>query len=138
MNNKSRHEEILISNKFIFKIFRIDDKLSVADKRNLFETISKDTQIGGTLPRSKSFKNEESPLITKKYANGNQRSQTDSIIKTEENETYDDDISKLSFKEKMTLFNKNKTIGLAPTSSLKNNRNRLTQVLHFLIESLFL
>lgn len=68
-------------------------------------------------------------MITKKYANGNQRAQTENIVKTEENETFDDDISKLSFKEKMILFNKNKTMGLTPTSSLKNNRNRLTQVL---------
>ncbi len=99
--------------------------MSVADKRNLFEIISKDTQIGGTLPRSKSFKDEDSTTITKKYANGNQRSRTENL---HENETFDDDTSKLSFKEKMILFNKNKPTGLTPTSSLKNNRNRLTQV----------
>jgi hypothetical protein len=110
---------------YLYINFRIDEKLSVAEKRSLFETISKDTPIGGTLPRSKSFKNEDSTSITKKYANGNQRSQTENL---HENETFDDDISKLSFKEKMTLFNKTKTIGLTPTSSLKNNRNRLTQV----------
>lgn len=103
----------------------------MADKRNLFETISKDPQIGGTLPRSKSFKIEETipTTITKKYASGNQRSQTENIVKTtDDNETFDDDISKLSFKEKMTLFNKKKPAGLTPTSSLKNNRNRQTQV----------
>lgn len=115
----------------LLRNFRVDEKLSVADKRNLFETINKDTQIGGTLPRSKSFKTEESaPTTTKKYANGNQRSQTENIVKTtDENETFDDDISKLSFKEKMTLFNKKKPAGLTPTSSLKNNRNRQTQVI---------
>jgi hypothetical protein len=107
----------------------LDEKRSVADKRNLFEIITKDTQIGGTLPRSKSFKNEDSPSFTKKYANGNQRSHTENILlQTQENEPFDDDISKLSFKEKMTLFNKKKATGLTPTSSLKNNRNRLTQV----------
>ena len=110
--------------------FRFDEKLSVADKRSLFETISKDGQIGGTLPRSKSFKTEDSIPITKKYASGNQRSKTENIVKTtDEPEPFDDDISKLSFKEKMTLFNKNKPAGLAPTSSLKNHRNRQTQVL---------
>jgi hypothetical protein len=132
--------ELFIRNSFVW-IFRADEKRSVADKRNLFETISKDAPIGGTLPRSKSFKNEDSPSTTKKYANGNQRSQTENIVKSDEKESYDDDTSKLSFKEKMTLFNKNKSIGLAPTSSFKNNRNRLTQVIarrHFLIENSFL
>ncbi|CAF2819700.1 unnamed protein product [Rotaria sp. Silwood2] len=119
----------------------MDENMSVADKKNLFETISKDTQFGGTLPRSKPFKHEESSLvspITKKYANEKQRSQTENIFlihqntesssdKKTENDTFDDDISKLSFKEKMTLFDKNKSAGLAPTSSSKNNRIRLTQ-----------
>lgn len=110
--------------------FRLDEKLSVADKKSLFEAISKDGQIGGTLPRSKSFKTEDSIPITKKYASGNQRSKTENIVKTtDEPEAFDDDISKLSFKEKMTLFNKNKPTGLVPTSSLKNHRNRQTQVL---------
>lgn len=108
--------------------FRVDPTLTVADKKSLFETITKDTQVGGTVPRSKSFKTEDPTPVTKKYAGGNQRSKTENIIKTEENEAFDDDTSKLSFKEKMTLFNKSKIMGLAPTSSLKNNRNRLTQV----------
>lgn len=110
--------------------FRFDEKLSVADKRSLFETISKDGLTGGTLPRSKSFKTEDSIPITKKYASGNQRSQTENIVKsTDDTETFDDDTSKLSFKEKMILFNKNKPKALAPTSSLKNHRNRQTQVI---------
>lgn len=33
--------------------------MSVADKRNLFETISKDVQFGGTLPRAKPLKHDE-------------------------------------------------------------------------------
>jgi len=37
----------------------MDEKKSVADKRSLFETITKDAPFGGTLPRTKSFKNEE-------------------------------------------------------------------------------
>jgi len=122
-----------MSNKFDLKSicihFRRDRRMSVADKKSLFETISKDTQFGGTLPRSKSFKHEDSPSITKKYTNGNnQHLQTENILPNNENETFDDDISKLSFKEKMILFNKKKPTGLTPTSSLKNNRNRLTQV----------
>ena len=43
-------------------------------------------------------------------------------------EIFDDATSKLSFKEKMTLFNKKKTLGSSPSSNLKTNRNRLTQV----------
>jgi len=45
-------------------------------------------------------------------------------------EVFHDDTSKLTFKEKMILFNKKKNIGLTPTSSLKNNRSRLTQVFY--------
>ncbi|CAF1347565.1 unnamed protein product [Rotaria magnacalcarata] len=120
----------------------IDENMSVADKRNLFETISKDTQFGGTLPRAKTLKYDDSSFVlpvTKKYADQNQRSQTDNILlmhhsnesssdkKTDNEAAFDDEISKLSFKEKMTLFNKKKPAGLTPTSSLKKNRNRLTQ-----------
>ncbi|CAM4895290.1 unnamed protein product [Rotaria socialis] len=120
----------------------IDENMSVADKRNLFETILKDTQFGGTLPRAKPLKYDDSSFelpVTKKYANQNQRSQTDNILlmhhnnesssdkKTDNEAAFDDEISKLSFKEKMTLFNKKKPAGLTPTSSLKKNRNRLTQ-----------
>jgi hypothetical protein len=79
--------------------------------------------------------------IAKKYTNGNQHSHADDIHLTHQNkenspekkpedETFDDDISKLSFKEKMILFNKKKNMGLTPTSSLKNNRSRLTQVFY--------
>ena len=79
--------------------------------------------------------------ITKKYASEHQRSQTENICllhrndemlseKKNENDTFDDEISKLSFKEKMSLFNKNETIKLVPTSSLKCHRNRLTQVFY--------
>jgi hypothetical protein len=81
-----------------------------------------------------SFSFLSSSPITKKYTNGNQNSQIEDQTteipseKKPENESFDDDISKLSFKEKMTLFNKKKSIGLTPTSSLKTNRNRLTQV----------
>ncbi|CAF0986323.1 unnamed protein product [Rotaria sp. Silwood1] len=134
LSNDEQVEQETISNE-------IDENMTVSDKRNLFETISKDTQFGGTLPRSKPFKYEDSSLaspITKKYANEKQRAYTENILlmhqnnesssdKKTENETFDDDISKLSFKEKMTLFDKKKPMGLAPTSSLKNNRIRLTQ-----------
>lgn len=79
--------------------------------------------------------------ITKKYAHENQRSQTDNILLMRQNDesssetktdnnTFDDDISKLSFKEKMTLFNKKKPSGLTPRSSLNSDRNRLTQVFY--------
>ena len=36
-----------------------DDKLTVAAKRNLFETFSKDTPVSSGLTRSKSFKQEK-------------------------------------------------------------------------------
>lgn len=39
--------------------FSIDEKLSFADRRSLFESISKETQFGGTLPRSKASKYDE-------------------------------------------------------------------------------
>ncbi|CAF0992532.1 unnamed protein product [Rotaria sordida] len=119
----------------------IDENTSVANRRSLFETISKDTQFSGTLPRSKPSQPEDVSIIsstTKKYANEKHRSQTENILllqqndeslsdKKTENEPFDDDISKLSFKEKMILFNKKKSNELIPTSSLKNNRIRLTQ-----------
>ena len=91
---------------------RPEENSKIIDKRNLLETIIKDTPI------------------TKKYAHGDQRSKTESILQTDDKEAYDDEVSKLTFREKMTLFNKNKSIGLTPTSSLKN-RNRLTQVRAF-------
>lgn len=74
--------------------------------------------------------------MTKKYGSENQRSKTENILcaiptsidnKNEEN-SFDDDTSKLSFKEKMTLFNKKNSKGLTSSHSLKHNRNRLTQV----------
>lgn len=77
--------------------------------------------------------------MTKRYAGGNQRSKTENLLpsqpspenspeKTTEDNVYDDDTSKMTFKEKMILFNKKNAHGLAPSSSLKHNRNRLTQV----------
>jgi len=47
-------------------------------------------------------------------------------------EVFHDDTSKLTFKEKMILFNKKKNNGLntSSSSSLKANRNRLTQVFY--------
>ena len=50
-------------------------------------------------------------------------------------EIFDDDTSKLTFKEKMILFNKKKNNGLntsssSSSSSLKTSRNRLTQVFY--------
>lgn len=41
---------------------------------------------------------------------------------------FDDDTSKLTFKEKMTLFSKTKSHGPTPSYALKASRNRLTQV----------
>ena len=43
-------------------------------------------------------------------------------------EVFDDDTSKLSFKEKMVLFNKKKNNNSTTSSSSKTNRSRLTQV----------
>ncbi|CAF1131336.1 unnamed protein product [Adineta steineri] len=114
-----------------------DEKSSVADKKNLFETIIKDTPIGGTLPRTRSIKNDDSSLKIKKSTNENQSSEKENILvtpqqtnedlqeKKPEDATYDDDISKLSFKEKMILFNKKKNLGGLPSS--KPTRSRLTQ-----------
>ena len=48
--------------------------------------------------------------------------------KQPEDETFDDDISKLSFKEKMTLFKKKNIIGTPTLAVAKPNRSRLTQV----------
>ena len=81
-----------------------------------------------------------SPMITKKYATNHQRSMTENISYNEENDTsmeqtsekdvFDDDTSKLSFKEKMVLFNKNKQAEKSISNELtaKVNRSRLTQV----------
>lgn len=61
-------------------------------------------------------------------------SKEENQVPTDENcleknvEVFDDATSKLSFKEKMTLFNKKKHLGSGPPSTLKTNRNRLTQV----------
>ena len=145
-----------------------DDKLTVAAKRNLFETFSKDTPTSSTLTRSKSFKQEryrretsavrcwerrspcssivtssgsKSPmLMTKKYATGKQRAQTELLLANEDNETsaeqtsekdiFDDDTSKLSFKEKMVLFNQKKSAEASSSASEKASRNRLTQVFY--------
>ena len=45
-------------------------------------------------------------------------------------EIFDDDTSKLTFKEKMILFNKKKNHGLNTSSTLKSSRSRLTQVFY--------
>jgi hypothetical protein len=45
-------------------------------------------------------------------------------------EVFNDDTSKLTFKEKMILFNKKKNLGSTSASSLKTSRNRLTQVFY--------
>ncbi|CAF4454623.1 unnamed protein product, partial [Adineta steineri] len=78
-----------------------------------------------------------SSLKIKKSINENQSSEKENIIvtpqqinedlqeKKPEDATYDDDISKLSFKEKMILFNKKKNLGGLPSS--KPARSRLTQ-----------
>lgn len=59
-------------------------------------------------------------------------SKQDIHIETDEKpEIFDDATSKLSFKEKMTMFNKKKPFGSGPSSNLKANRNRLTQVYSF-------
>lgn len=70
-----------------------------------------------------------SPMVSRK-------SRTENVISNDENETsidqisgkdvFDDDTSKLSFKEKMTLFNQKKS--MTSSASAKANRNRLTQV----------
>jgi len=73
-----------------------------------------------------------SPPLTKKYNNKKQQSklEIDEILVENKTPVYDDDTSKLTFQEKMVLFNKNKNLGLTSTSSLKANRNRLTQVFY--------
>ncbi|CAF4370739.1 unnamed protein product [Rotaria socialis] len=125
---------------------KLKEKMNVAAARNLFETFSKDVQSGHRLTRSKSFKQEnssflyneiKSPPLTKPYSSERHRSKTENIvlIPTEIDEisvehsgdSFGDDTSKLTFKEKMILFNKSKNSGLALSSSLKANRNRLTQ-----------
>ena len=80
-------------------------------------------------------------MITRKSVGIYQRSKTENLLSNDENETsfdqtsekdiFDDDTSKLSFKEKMILFNKNK-------STTTTNRNRLTQVLKWFIHEWFL
>ncbi|CAF0899341.1 unnamed protein product [Rotaria sp. Silwood1] len=129
----------------------INDKMTVAAKRNLFETFSKDVQFSPRLTRSKSFKQEnssllsseiKSPLLSKTYNNEKQQqqqqqqqskpediipSEIDDISVEHKSDVFDDDTSKLTFREKMILFNKKKNMGLTLQSSLKTNRNRLTQ-----------
>lgn len=79
-------------------------------------------------------------MLTKKYIHNHQRSMTESLSFNEDNDTsyeqnnnkdiFDDDTSKLSFKEKMILFNQSKHQKQIVTndSPTKINRNRLTQV----------
>ncbi|CAF1286362.1 unnamed protein product, partial [Rotaria sordida] len=127
----------------------INDKMTVAAKRNLFEVFSKDVQLSPGLTRSKSFKHEntsvlsndiKSPLLTKTYNDEKQQQQQqqskpEDIIQSEiddisvehNTDVFGDDTSKLTFKEKMILFNKKKSMGIILSSSSKPNRNRLTQ-----------
>jgi hypothetical protein len=131
--------------------------MTVAAKKNLFETFSKDVQFGNVLTRSKSFKQERlifsflkstkkkilysssflpdkinSPPLRRRSQGKKQELKTEideSSIETKP-EVFDDDTSKLTFKEKMILFNKKKNLGSSTSSSLKANRNRLTQVFY--------
>lgn len=85
---------------------------------------------------SSSFNNEIDCLPLKKIANNEKQLTKHEINQISiENETttkpeiFHDDTSKLTFREKMTLFNKNKNNNTSTnTFSLKTNRNRLTQV----------
>jgi hypothetical protein len=80
----------------------------------------------------------KSPMLTKKYASGKQRSKTENLSSNDDNdspfeptdstEIFDDDTSKLSFKDKMTMFNQKKKLETATSPQIKGNRNRLTQV----------
>ncbi|CAF2917376.1 unnamed protein product [Rotaria sp. Silwood2] len=124
----------------------INDKMTVAAKKNLFEVFSKDIPPSPHLTRSKSFKQEnsslvsneiKSPLLAKTYNIEKQQqqskpediilSETDDISVEHTTDVFGDDTSKLTFKEKMVLFNKTKNMGLTSSSSLKPNRSRLTQ-----------
>jgi len=67
-----------------------------------------------------------SPPLTKK----SNKPEIDEISVEDKIDVFHDDTSKLTFKEKMILFNKQKNLGLTSTSSLKANRNRLTQVFY--------
>ncbi|UJR20854.1 hypothetical protein I4U23_023964 [Adineta vaga] len=116
-----------------------DEKKSVADKKSLFETFTKDTQLGGTLPRSKSFKTEDPTPSVRRLSDESQRLEKENRLQSQEktdsppetrkidDETYDDDISKLSFKEKMSLFKTKNIIGTPTLAVAKPNRSRLTQ-----------
>lgn len=87
---------------------------------------------------SSSFNNEIDCLPLKKIANNekqltkheiNQISIENETTTTTKPEIFHDDTSKLTFREKMTLFNKNKNNNTSTnTFSLKTSRNRLTQV----------
>ncbi|CAF3541406.1 unnamed protein product [Adineta steineri] len=126
----------------------IDDKMNVAARRNVFETFSKDSPFARSFIRSKSFKQERPPSllnerkslsIDKKHdteEQQQQQSKIENIIPTEidgsstiDNSTavFDDDTSKLTFKEKMILFNKKKNPNSTTSLTLKASRNRLTQ-----------
>ncbi|CAF1063837.1 unnamed protein product [Adineta ricciae] len=127
---------VLLSNEELRDVTNeLDEKASVANKKTLFETFSKDPKLGGTLPRSKSFKTEEPAPPARRLSIENQRfekedqPEVDSPTekKQPEDETFDDDISKLSFKEKMTLFKKKNIIGTPTLAVAKPNRSRLTQ-----------
>jgi hypothetical protein len=90
---------------------------------------------------SASFLSNESysPPFRRKSTTEEQRLKVENIISPPEiddtstenkSEVFDDDTSKLTFKEKMILFNKKKNIGLGTSSSLKTSRSRLTQVFY--------
>ncbi|CAF1055457.1 unnamed protein product, partial [Didymodactylos carnosus] len=158
LNGNSNEHLRLIQN--VHQEDDVKEKMSVAAKKNLFETFSKDSCFG--LTRSKSFKQQDertannqpsvqnTTTITKRY-NPLKRSKTEDVVLYEENyeylvdsssssseqkshpeqnvndKQYNDDTSKLSFKDKMTLFNQNKSLRNTLSTSLKNSRSRLTQ-----------
>ncbi len=72
---------------------------------------------------SSSFFNEIKPPSLPKISDDIEQSEN-------KPEIFDDDTSKLTFKEKMILFNKKKNNGLNTSSTLKTSRNRLTQVFY--------
>ena len=78
---------------------------------------------------SSSFSNEnKSPSLTK--ISDAIKPEINESLTENQMEVFHDDTSKLTFKEKMILFNKKKNNGLNTSSTLKTNRNRLTQVFY--------
>jgi hypothetical protein len=105
-----------------------NEKMTVAAKKNLFETFNKDIQFGRGLTRSKSFKQESSSSFSNEIKSPSLTKISNNVEpEHHQTEVFHDDTSKLTFKEKMTLFNKKKNSGLNTSSTLKTSRNRLTQ-----------